>query len=843
MLISIPSFTGVVPKRSNTQLPNNAAQEAVDCDFTAGELASIRGTVDVGSPGGLSGYVYAHKDGRKIIYHAPYEGQFVRSPVLQDDHNRIYWTGVNGSESAFLFFLADENQHGGVPSAVYRVGVASFPFRSILMDGSAGSIGSVKLVPRPPTVSASTLVPGGAGSKIVLVNESGEILKDITGDLVDFFGVGTPINGWHSEYEMTLSSSLSSYGAVTVDLETYRVASFKSTVEGTSTIEQSGRVWYLVVTSAGKEVLVPKFFKFDKEANIQRSIESTANEDRYTQYTPLAVGSTANLVIGESRVAMFYLGAGEFSADNAAIPTSLKSSTKTSGEVKASDSFSSRVEVRLVAEENGTKYEAVFPLGERVRNIWNPNYMINAELQPSAASDKKLILKLSWGDTEAPSEYRAYIMTVVNQLGEESGPIPPFEIEVPNSAVVPAFHVNVDAAVAKLLAALAGRYPAHGLRFYRASGAGGSTDYFYAGTLKFSPTLADLSGEIYLSITSSDNGVFVIPDTSTEQTLGEACSTMDLVTDISEVDRLRGVTTLYNGILAAHKGNELWLSESYKPWAWKRANIHTLPVPILDILPAEQGAYVLTEGDPYYMSGATPDTMVPTKVVGGFPSVGSGACALVNGVAMYLSHDGPVTLSGAQAQLQTTVWSREAWRDKVSDTGAASARLRMTAYGNRLLIWRTGSHPLAFLYDVSDEAWSYLSEPIAYAFPVPAYTVSGQREDGLAVYSGSGNWKLFGHNPETGAPFFWHSKDFTLPKPVNMAVLQLFGSGTVQAKVYADEVQCFSATLTLSSTGVIARLPSGFLASTWSLSLENTSGLAVVTSAVLATSMAELRDV
>jgi len=46
-----------------------------------------------------------------------------------------------------------------------------------------------------------------------------------------------------------------------------------------------------------------------------------------------------------------------------------------------------------------------------------------------------------------------------------------------------------------------------------------------------------------------------------------------------------------------------------------------------------------------------------------------------------------------------------------------------------------------------------------------------------------------------------------------------------------------------SSTGVIARLPSGFLASTWSLSLENTSGLAVVTSAVLATSMAELRDV
>ena len=828
MLIRIPSFTGLVPKQSDTKLPDNAAQTAINCDFTAGELAGIRGPADTGVTSGLSGFVYSRNNGAKITFSSPTRGEFVRGPVLQDDHERVYWT----SDAGFRFFQASQNLAGGTPAVSYKVGVANIPQNSIRMDGSQGSIGSVTLAPRPPTISSSKLVPALNAARVVLVDESGEVLRDITGDVTSFVGIGTGYNGWHNEYHGTMSSPLSSYSSVSVATQQYRVWTGQADIAGWDVTQENIRVFMAVSTVAGRESVTPRFAAFEKTRTIGKTTTSGVGDSYSSEFVALQEGETAVLQSSGQRVAMIYMGNGEFSVDGSPIPQQLKDSLTSTGDVWGSSSFATRMEIRFPAAEGTAKYEATFVLGEEAKNVWNPDYMINVEFLPHSTDANKFVLKMRWGDASLPAERRAYLFTLVNQISEESGPLPPIEIDVTNGGVVTAF--NLDPQIATMTTSVwNGRYPIHGLRVYRSSGAAG---YLYAGTIKIGVG-ADLPGDHYLK-TLPDSSSFY--DDAPEMGLGEACSTIDYVTDVTELDLLRGVKLLYNGIVAAHKGNELWLSEPYKPWAWNRANVHTMPEKIIDILPAEQGAYILTEGSPHYVSGATPDTMVPTKILGGYPVLSSGAAVLVDGAPLYMSADGPVILNGAQAQLQLTNWSPEDWRDKLQAYGGD---VKLVAFGHRVLVYFTGLHSGGYVFDKSLNAWSEFSENIEYATLFPGGTFPSYPREELVFSSGSGNWKIFGANQSSSALFVWHSKEFVIPKQINFSVLQVFGQGQVLVEVFANGTLTHSVSVAPLGEGRIVRLPSGFRASKWSFKLTAQTATTRITDFLVATSINELSNV
>jgi hypothetical protein len=231
------------------------------------------------------------------------------------------------------------------------------------------------------------------------------------------------------------------------------------------------------------------------------------------------------------------------------------------------------------------------------------------------------------------------------------------------------------------------------------------------------------------------------------------------------------------------------------------------------------------------------------------------AATVVNGQVLYLCPDGTVLLEGASARLETFVWSRETWRDFTEAYRTGGGVPKLVAYGHRALIylddpeWRDnellgaedGPPMGGLIFDTADNAWSYFTGPINYAFQVPAGSF-GVHPDVLAFSPpGETAWWVFAGEQGQTRNWIWHSKDFVLKKPVNLGAIQIFGTGVVTVEVFADAVLRHTRSIELSTSGVVIRLPSGFLATTWSFKMTASANLTEVTEFNAAVSVREFQ--
>lgn len=861
-MISIKSFTGIMPKLASTALPDNAAKEAHDCDFTGGRLQGLPKHRDVtGTTAGLSAHVYTDGDTDRY-FTAPFDGDFVRSPVQQDDHKRVYWTGEHEGSTFFRVFSVSENPSDGVPGAHYQVGVADFAANEITLDGgididgnatgvgnATAALGGLRLGARTPAVPASEVDIGGEGFKLSIINaQTGDEILDITSDLVSVAATGAEVNGWHTSWDAVLAQPLSSYSKTAAAGLSYKVQTssrigiqgVSSRVSGRSIFKPVGDSWVLA------------YVVVDDGTLIGTTTGGYVGGDAGTPpvFTEAVPGQTFTVTAASTATMVFKGYAGTplravFSVDGTDAPLSLVNGAVTDGETYGTEGFETKFLMRLPATYKGVRFQAELELNKQANQIWSPDLQINAMLSPKAGDDDTLTFSLSFGDASMPGEAYAYIATFVNKWGEESAPLPPMEIFTPSGASGVELYLNIAKSQAKEVEISEDRVPLHGLRIYRTpSGVSATTDgYYYVGTVKFGDD-ASLPGEVYLNDTLRIEGESWVVSLDVSGTaLGSQCATLDMVSDVSELQKLQGLTTLYNGILAAFKGNEVWYSEPYQPWAWNRANVHTLPHKIVSLLPHEQGVYILTDQYPYFASGATPDSMMPTRIPSQFSCLNRRAATVVNGQAVYLSPDGPVLLDGASAKLENFVWSRETWRN-IMQQWSPTTKSKLVAYGHRIIIYFTDHDTRGgFMYDVSDNAWSYFTGAIEYGLQVPAGSF-GQYVDEVVVKAPDvAVWRVqFGNTDETRL-FDWESKDFIAQKPRNFGAVQLFGAGEVMLRVYADDVLRHTVTLTASRSGVIARLPSGFTAAKWSFRLTATVTNTEVTEFNVATSVREFQGV
>jgi hypothetical protein len=464
----------------------------------------------------------------------------------------------------------------------------------------------------------------------------------------------------------------------------------------------------------------------------------------------------------------------------------------------------------------------------------------------------KFTLTPSFGEkSENPAmEVRSYIITFVNELGEESEPSMPdplSEIQIDPLSEQVTFEVDgakFDGLVNGGM--FAQRYNVHGVRIYRtASASNGDTDFLYAGTVKFTSSTKTLPGEVYLTYTVAGGTITAVDDIPAAQ-LGSACPTQDAIRNTNELQALKGVIRISNNMLAAFKGNEVWVCEPAQPAVWKPHGIHTLDMNVVALVPAEQGFYALTKGSPYYISGTLPENMQPTKLPSAYPALNHRAVTSLGNNIIYASSDGLVLLSGLQAQLDPH-FSREAWRDEFVETNY-DEMLCLAAYGNRVLGYFPGAgSPHGYMFDTEDGQWSRIDQRIDYALPAPAGTLNLQH-DSLAFTDGSGKWKIFGANNVTGG-WRWKSAVFVMPKPVPMAVIQLFGIGSLNTlTIYCDDPSTTDETIKtlhtysevpLSRSGTVLRIPGGMYAK-WMIEMEANETGAQVTAVKMASTMAEL---
>jgi hypothetical protein len=409
---------------------------------------------------------------------------------------------------------------------------------------------------------------------------------------------------------------------------------------------------------------------------------------------------------------------------------------------------------------------------------------------------------------EADKETRAYVYVFRNTYDESGPPSAPTTV---NTSPV----VGVNVVVTK--DAVGSYAPIKAIDIYRTPTGSTIADYFYVGSIDV------LSG----------SGTFTFADTTKAEQLNEALSSTNFYPPPSG---LVGLMSLPNGILCAWKGNELWFSEAYKPWAWPPQYVKPLPATIVGGIVHGSSAVITTVKHPHIVSGVSPDSMTTTKLNVDQAGVSKWSIAVVDGTVMYASNDGLVTISGATASLAQgqKFFTREVWRQRYE---AGLSGMRFSVWDGRLVVFHgTASFtPFMIRFDEADGTMTDLPDLTA------ACAFISQLSDQFYYAQGTGLYQFNGGADQTAV---WQSREAVLNKPTNYGILQSVctGSWTLYVTVSLSEPPDVSKqgtftrgawTVTISSTEVIAsttlvagtktlRMVDGFESDRWKIKLTGT---------------------
>lgn len=407
---------------------------------------------------------------------------------------------------------------------------------------------------------------------------------------------------------------------------------------------------------------------------------------------------------------------------------------------------------------------------------------------------------------ESDKETRAYVYTYVNIYGEEGPPSAPTTV-----TTSPIVDVNYTVT----LDGTSGYAPIKEIRGYRTPTGSTIADYFYVGSV---------------TVLGSNPGTFSGLDGVKAEQLNEALSSTNFYAPPSG---LVGLMALPNGILCAWKGNELWFSEAYKPWAWPPQYVKPLPATIVGGIVHGSGAVVTTVKHPYIVSGVSPDSMTTTKLNVDQAGVSKWSIAVVDGAVMYASNDGLVTITGGTATLAPSqrFFTREVWRQRY---GGGLSGMRFSVWDGQLIVFHGAASftPFMIRFDEADGTMTDLPNFSAACAFISLLSDQCYYAQGTGVYQFNGGADL---------EAVWQSREVVLNKPTNYAVLQTVCTGTWALYVMAalseppdlSKQGTFTRgawTVTISSTEVIAsttlvagmktlRMVDGFESDRWKVKL------------------------
>lgn len=400
-------------------------------------------------------------------------------------------------------------------------------------------------------------------------------------------------------------------------------------------------------------------------------------------------------------------------------------------------------------------------------------------LSMSKQADGTYRVTLTQGIKESDKETRAYVFTQVNTYGEEGPPSDPTLVDTAPTLPV---------AVTLTKNQLPNYAPIKELRVYRTGSGTALTDYFYVGSV---------------SVLASN--VVSFSDNVKAELLNEVLASYDYYPPDTG---LRGLMSLPNGILCAWKGNELWFSEAFKPWAWPPKYVTTLPHAIVGSIPHGSGAIITTTAIPYMVSGVAPDSMTATKINVNQAGVSKWSMAVVNGSMIYASNDGLVTINGATGALDQSAFffTRDVWRQRYA---AGLSTMRFSVWDGRLVVFSSTGVFTPFMIRFDEAAASMTDLPSLTAQCAFVSVLSDQ------MYYVSGQ-TLFQFNGGADLSCQWQSREMVLTRPANFGVGQAVceGSWTIEFWAYVQTQSGWSYQLKhtqqVTDGSTTFRLPSGF---------------------------------
>lgn len=396
------------------------------------------------------------------------------------------------------------------------------------------------------------------------------------------------------------------------------------------------------------------------------------------------------------------------------------------------------------------------------------------------------------------SESRVYVYTYVSEYGEEGPPSDPSDLIDIN----PFESVSITSGTGP-----SGQYNITKKYIYRTSSGSSATDYQFVGEQPLATT------------------PFI--DFKKQVNLGEIISSINWEPPPAN---MKGLRMMANGIMVGFSGKDVCFSEPYLPHAWSSLNRLTLDHTIIGVGAFGQSVALLTNSYPYIATGADPSAMSLVKTSLQQACVSKRSIVETGDAVIYASPDGLVKIGVGGIQVLTLgLLSQAQWQEY--NPSSIHAYLHEGRYYGFYTKADSTSGLMVLTLAGPDAAFSLVSQTTTAAHVVA-------KEDSLFIVE-SGNIRKM-DKASTLKTYKWVSKIVENPTPLNFGFAQVispsFGAGII-FKVYADGSLRHTATVTSSSP---IRLPSGFIARDWYVSVE---GTAPVTLIALAQSAQELKQI
>ena len=356
-----------------------------------------------------------------------------------------------------------------------------------------------------------------------------------------------------------------------------------------------------------------------------------------------------------------------------------------------------------------------------------------------AALTSSIVLDIVRSD---PKVTRAYLYTVLNNFSEESAPSEPVVEE----------GYDDDTWILGNLGTTPEDIEEYNLVKYviyrTVTGSSGAADYFYVGE-------ADITDTEYVDASKTGEVSLNDPLETYQWTLPP--------------DDLIGFTLHPNCFFVGFVGKELYFSAPYHPHAWPSNYVISTEHEIVGVGIFGSSVAVITKGHPYVCVGIRPEALSLTKYQSAEPCTHFRGIVPVQGGIIFPTFNGLKLMSATGVtELSKQFLTRDEWQNIDYDNIFAS-RFNTKYIGFYAAEDPEDNAAEGFLFEPADAVggFSTLAE---------FWNLKNIQTD---PYSGQ-VWMIFDNiaaqwNPPEGAPLshIWKSKEFVVPKPINLGCFQI----------------------------------------------------------------------
>jgi hypothetical protein len=438
--------------------------------------------------------------------------------------------------------------------------------------------------------------------------------------------------------------------------------------------------------------------------------------------------------------------------------------------------------------------------------------------------------------TQIPNDV-SYVYTYVDGVGAEGPPSPPSAIvSITDTETVALSSIAAAPAVPNGV----GSYylpTAAKKRIYRSNTGTENTQFQFLAEIAYATTT-------YSDTTDADELGEILPSSTW---IGPPND----VTGTYPNGMMLGLVFVSNGIAAGFTGNTLCLSEPYLPHAWPADYRISIEEPIVGLGVTGNGIAVLTEGTPYFVTGADPGSMTAIRLDTPEPCVNKQSIVDMGEYILYAGTEGLVAISGNETRIVTKgIISPKQWNADFNPT-----TLRAFRYEDTYIAFNTtGTDYTGWVFDSQSESANVTTLTLA-ADVRGGYIDQKNGDLYLIIADTLVKWR--GH-ASTLRTLTYKTNKFVTPTPTSMAwvsvdadtypvTIKVYGDGTLIAHyVLSLSGAVFTQTTTVPGsisdatlTEPVMRLPAT-VAQEWEVEI---SGATIINEVCIAQSIDELRAV